>query len=529
MLLTLLVWLYTLSLCWVYGALFFKNAPAALTAIAGMAILTVFAEFFSLLFPIGWQIHLILLSGAIILLATRRIQPPRINLPGGWLPLLVLATALLLTLLIAPQRPINPDTNLYHAQAIRWIETYPAVPGLGNLHGRLAFDSAWLVTNALFSFSFLGLGSLRLSASVLFLAAIFIFWQGLPGLKSGQVSASTLLRLGFLPLGFYVLGGEISSPGTDLPVSLLIWIITLLWVEQMETEQPHHLALITLLAFFAVTVKLSALPLLLFCLPVFFGKPRRQILWAALCGALVLIPFLARNVILSGYLIYPYPSLDFFSFDWKVPFERAEADRLDVLRYGRLAGRGDLPTRIWDWFPNWWERQTINRRVIFSAALLTPLSALLARFSPPRLWAGWAALYCGVLFWLFSAPDYRFGYGFLLAALLLALSPWFAPLIKRLPIPPAHLAALTACLTLIFLAATLALSLDPQTLPARLLLPASYDRLPVDPCPLVNASAFCARSYGSCSYAELPCAPSPRFWVEMRGDTLRSGFRATQP
>src|SRR5215471_855790 len=34
------------------------------------------------------------------------------------------------------------DTGLYGAQAVRWIMTYPAVPGLANLHGRLGFNSS---------------------------------------------------------------------------------------------------------------------------------------------------------------------------------------------------------------------------------------------------------------------------------------------------------------------------------------------------------------------------------------------------
>ena len=34
------------------------------------------------------------------------------------------------------------DTGLYHAQSIRWIEEYGVIRGLGNLHSRLAYNSA---------------------------------------------------------------------------------------------------------------------------------------------------------------------------------------------------------------------------------------------------------------------------------------------------------------------------------------------------------------------------------------------------
>ncbi|MBQ2608911.1 MAG: hypothetical protein II586_00960, partial [Butyrivibrio sp.] len=49
------------------------------------------------------------------------------------------------------------DSDLYHAQAIRWIEEYGVVKGLGNLHVRLAYNSAAFPLSALFSMKFLQL------------------------------------------------------------------------------------------------------------------------------------------------------------------------------------------------------------------------------------------------------------------------------------------------------------------------------------------------------------------------------------
>ena len=44
------------------------------------------------------------------------------------------------------------DTGLYHAQYIKWIRNYPVVPGLGNLHGRFAFNSMFLVLSGLLTY-----------------------------------------------------------------------------------------------------------------------------------------------------------------------------------------------------------------------------------------------------------------------------------------------------------------------------------------------------------------------------------------
>ena len=39
--------------------------------------------------------------------------------------------------------PTNYDSGLYHFSSIRWINEYAIVPGLGNLHGRLAFNQSF--------------------------------------------------------------------------------------------------------------------------------------------------------------------------------------------------------------------------------------------------------------------------------------------------------------------------------------------------------------------------------------------------
>ncbi|MCX7755376.1 MAG: hypothetical protein N2117_09040 [Anaerolineales bacterium] len=532
MLTAVIVWLYAGALCYAYGALFFRKLPFALTVLSGLVILTVLAQLVSLFMPMTAWLHLLLIAGALLLLAVRRI--PRSILPGV-LPCwpgvlagvggLVWVLTFLIVLENATHLPSNPDTNLYHAQAIRWMETYPAVPGLGNLHGRLAFNSAWFVTNALFGMAFLGQGSFPLAAGLLALIALSFFWQGMMTLLAGQVSVSNLLKTGFLPLTFYALGGELSSPGADLPVSLLVWVLTILWVEQVENEQPYHLPLMTLLAAFAVSVKLSALPLLAF--PLLLARfQKRRLFTLGWITTLVLLPFVARNLVLSGYLVYPYPTVDLFAFDWKVPPERVEEDRQAVIAFARWVGPGQFDAPFQEWFPHWFSRQSLNRRVLFFAALLTPLAGLIVRFRPLRLWAGWLVVYGGVCFWFFSAPDFRFGYGFLLASLLLVSAIGFWMGVTRFPWLSRFLSFGGTALMLVYLALTLVRSFEPRTLSERLLRPVGYIQVPVQECALANAPAFCAVNYGYCGYHELPCVPSPRHWVEQRGDDLRDGFRA---
>ena len=53
--------------------------------------------------------------------------------------------------LIAARKITEYDTGLYHAQSILWLKQFPVVPGLGNLHGRLAFNPMFFPISALFT------------------------------------------------------------------------------------------------------------------------------------------------------------------------------------------------------------------------------------------------------------------------------------------------------------------------------------------------------------------------------------------
>jgi hypothetical protein len=48
--------------------------------------------------------------------------------------------------------PVNYDTGLYHLNTMRWINTFPIVPGLGNLHGRLAYNQSFFTYAAALNF-----------------------------------------------------------------------------------------------------------------------------------------------------------------------------------------------------------------------------------------------------------------------------------------------------------------------------------------------------------------------------------------
>jgi hypothetical protein len=308
-----------------------------------------------------------------------------------------------------------------------WDETYPAIPGLGNLHGRFGFNSNLLLTSAAFSFKdlfgFRIYGLLSLFMATLFawiitrIAAHNSVW-----IKSG---------LSFFLFAFFFLYGKfISSTSTDPLPNILVSFILLKAVLDREALKKSPL-LFWVLPVFCLTLKLSVAPVCIFsallCYNLFKEKNYLN-LTVLLCIALLIVaPWCLRNIIITGYLIYPYPGIDLFSFDWKIPVELVAEEKGLISSWAKMPGLSlaDFETMpFWEWTQVWlWRhiRYMWLYTFTFFLAGISPLVMLaLARRRANSITryqtTAWFIGACGSVFWFFMAPDVRFGYSFILAA-----------------------------------------------------------------------------------------------------------------
>ena len=453
MLSALLLWVYSFAIFYVYGwgtltflqILLHLEQPVSsisfpIAVMVGMAVSTTITSFLSLLMPLGMVAALLLLGGGVfIAIYTRPFQ--HLHLPSWNLMIWVL---LVLTGVVimenATHTPTNPDTALYHAQAIRWIESYRAVPGLTNLHNRLGYNSSWLVLNASFSFAFLGIRSFHLSNSIMLLTALIYFSSGFENLLRGQPNISDIAKavIFVLPLYFYI--SEASSPSTDLPATLLIWFTAVLIIEKLEkynTELDLYAIAIFIISIYTVVIKLSALPLagVAVLLTLEAIKARRWVQATILFGIgfLILLPWFLRSIILSGYLIFPIPQINIFTFDWKYPLENLIATRDSILWFARFPNKNwkdYMDLSFVQWVPLWFNHLTRNQKILLLLAAVSPLALLPYRAisllkSAPRAYPLVLMInYVGLIFWFITAPDVRFGYGFLIAPIILVASPY---------------------------------------------------------------------------------------------------------
>lgn len=306
---------------------------------SGFVVATIYAEIFSIFYKVGFiaNIILIIICIGLCFLFKKEIREELKNIK-----LLNIAEIVILAIFwsyFASRGYMNYDSDLYHAQSIRWIEEYGVVKGLGNLHNRLAYNSALFAVSALFSMKFICGQSLHaingFLALILSIDALKIF----KSIKNKKLNISDFIRVGII---YYLIliSTEVVSPASDYCLMFTAFFIILKWVELLEKGEREiaPYALLCVVAVFAISIKLSAAVLILLVVkPVVMlikENKKKNILMYIILGFVTVLPWLIRNIIISGYLIYPFPAIDIFNVDWKIPKEDAIFDAYEIKAWG---------------------------------------------------------------------------------------------------------------------------------------------------------------------------------------------------
>lgn len=333
------------------------------------------------------------------------------------------------------------DTGLYGAQAVRWIETYPAVPGLANVHARLGFDSAvFLFSAALDQGYWHGFGFHLFTGLILaaMWTSLLPAWRLILGraAEPSPSSADWFHALLIIPAAMWSARGQIVGTPTDIPanvVSLIAAGILFSWLERshgsFEEGGRRNTDLLVAAGLFALavsfklsTVVFAALAWTLCAVCLFSWNPRagaarKWALASLLLPAIIVLPWLARNLILSGYPFFPSTLLGIRA-DWRVPKSAANLIASWVHAWGRNPGATVAGTQGWHWFVPWLLR-TVRMREQFQIPVLFSLggiaAAWMARFRFREIFEScrWLWLlvpsFAGIAFWFIESPDTRFG------------------------------------------------------------------------------------------------------------------------
>ncbi len=447
MIMVLLNWLYIaitsfgtgLAVLSLFSRIFRKKVNKILAVIlAGLVFNTVYAQFWSLFAGVGLEANIVLCVITLVALLIFRKEASELinafadnNKYHFYLPYIYVITVVLMAYGTS-RGYIHYDTSLYHAQSIRWIEEYGVVKGLACLQLRFGYNSSAFALTALYSFIDLTGQSLHTTAGFFALIGAIQIIDIYKIIVNKKVRHSDFIRLGFL---FYLglIFREMTSPASDYYAQILIFTTLIMWLDAVDKQDNNDenrawpFAMLSILLVYAATIKFSiALLVLLVIKPAVIMIRKKQIkqIFSCLCaGIVVLIPFFIRNVLISGWLIYPSTFIDLFNVDWKIPKGMAQYDAMEIGVYGKGINdvtKLDMP--ISQWLPNWFRSMTIIEKGWVTLCLICVLAGIIyfvyKSYVKRQKWDKllvFAVLFAACAFWFYSAPLVRYGYGYLIS------------------------------------------------------------------------------------------------------------------
>jgi hypothetical protein len=307
------------------------------------------------------------------------------------------------------------DSAFYHFQNIRWNEEYAVVPGLANLDDRFGFNSNYFLLSAIFSFRFiLGEAIYTLQSLIVVIIGLWVINELFRSseIKRMIIFISYVLLFG---VSIYFLG----NTSTDIIPNFIVFYIFARIILYPDLLRKNCLIGIVL-PVFLLTCKLSFTPIGIISIFILYhlikGREYKPIIYTCIIGLLIIIPWLIRNVIISGYLIYPLYQLDFFSFDWKVPIEVAMKERDYIFEIGyyffRIAVR----------YPHMSVRDPLFINILTDAIYLLTFSSFILfiylfmkkrKEIPQYIFLSYIVSFILIIVWVTGGPDLRFVAGVL--------------------------------------------------------------------------------------------------------------------
>ena len=442
MLMIILTWLYALLTITLLGfgiaaviekVFHYRIEKPDSILMAGIIVATVYAQFFSLFYRVSLAANVgMLVCCAVIFIIKRKYMIHTIckwyrETGRGYK-----AVVLLLFVLWAyftSRGYMHYDSDLYHAQAIRWLEEYGVVPGLGNLHERFAYNSSFFALSALYSLKFVLGDSMHAMNGFLALILSLTCLPIAKSWKNKRFSVADYARVGAI---YYLttITNEVVSPASDYAVMCVIFFIVIQWLDALaeDCKEIAPYALLCVVGVFALSLKLTAgLILILVIKPAYMlihEKRVKEIFLYLAMGFMVAIPWMARTVMISGWLFYPFTAIDLFDVDWKMDAFYIDVDAMQIKVWGRaLYAIGLIDVPITGWFPNWFsttlsgmEKVLILGSLAASVITLIIACVILVRRQVKHLdmLLVMVTLLSSYLFWQTSAPLIRYGYAYIL-------------------------------------------------------------------------------------------------------------------
>ena len=311
--------------------------------------------------------------------------------------------------------PYAIDNESYYIQSIKWINEFGFVKGLANIHFFLGQTSGWHITQSAFNFSFLYNKFNDLSGFCLLLGNIFAIQKLNDYFKNQD---KTNLIIGLFPLANVFLFQFISAPSPDMPIYVFTFVIFAYFLENYGKINNETFNLISILVLFCLYIKTTAIGLcLLPLIMVFQNFKQLKIYKITFLSILILGLFVAKNMIVTGYALFPMTNNFGFVADYQIP------EKIAVLYYTltkyfaySLTEEQFNQMTAWEVFLRWFSMPKLHgifNKLSLFLVIFTPI-ILYKFFNQRKFWILYFIMSVQLLLLFLSSPQYRFFMNFIL-------------------------------------------------------------------------------------------------------------------
>ena len=462
MLLILISWIFITLICLIWGNLVLKlitgifsvsDIDFPVICFVGLSVLGIITFCLSLVIPIFAGIKFVLQIVALFSLLFRKNRDRILSqLKEAFshlsnLYIIFLIASLLMILFISSAPIIHPDTLNYHAFSTSVFDKQGTIIGIANIQQVYGFQSMWFAATAFFDFSYLpGDPWFPLNSCVMGWLMVFLVSRACEKTNIHFEMNQSRPGIWYLILMLFCIVSwtQIRLTAASLSPDFIVTISILLALYFYNTKSGNETAgesgiLASFFSFIAVSIKLSAIPILIIPIITIAGLVKKKNFLIAgrvvFLGIILLTPLIIRNYISTGYPFYPSSALAIYYPDWKIN----ELRILNLQHYITAYARNPVPeTNIvkeygrtfWEWIPLWWKHLYMADKAMISFIAFGILANILFFSKWKRAYSGkmflsFALVVTGTFFWFSKAPDPRFGTGFLLPLFYFLYLPFF--------------------------------------------------------------------------------------------------------
>lgn len=427
MFLILLSWIYILFTtlnfgCFLDKTLGLKVKNFTVISILGLFLTTIIASLWAIFGRINLEFHIAILLLNITLFLSNKVAILSIyrnfyneikNLEKSLKIFLGIITFFIIAQCASV--PYAIDNESYYIQSIKWINEFGFVKGLANIHFFLGQTSGWHVTQSAFNFSFLYNKFNDLSGFCLLLGNIFAIQKLNDYFKNQD---KTNLIIGLFPLANVFLFQFISAPSPDMPIYVFTFVIFAYFLENYGKINNETFNLISILVLFCLYIKTTAIGLcLLPLIMVFQNFKQLKIYKITFLSILILGLFVAKNMIVTGYALFPMTNNFGFVADYQIP------EKIAVLYYTltkyfaySLTEEQFNQMTAWEVFLRWFSMPKLHgifNKLSLFLVIFTPI-ILYKFFNQRKFWILYFIMSVQLLLLFLSSPQYRFFMNFIL-------------------------------------------------------------------------------------------------------------------